>query len=211
MADFKTHTLFTLDIILSLTRTRRVGYLRDIRRLTVAISRARLGLYVLGRRAVFESVPELRGAFDLLLRRPDKLVLASREMWPSKRLVADETGSPAAGDAVVGEVEGEAVMEGVEHLGKYVYDMTLARLGQDAARAAVDESGDGVVEEREDEDEEDRNEEDDRQEGKEDAEDEDADGMDEDKEEAEADEGEEASVDAVEGDEGAQEAVDEEP
>ena len=42
-------------MILSLTRTSRVGYLRDIRRLTVALSRARFGLYILGRREVFET------------------------------------------------------------------------------------------------------------------------------------------------------------
>uniref|UniRef100_A0A1I7VRA8 AAA_12 domain-containing protein n=2 Tax=Loa loa TaxID=7209 RepID=A0A1I7VRA8_LOALO len=36
-------------IILSLVRTRNIGHLRDVRRLVVALSRARLGLYVLGR------------------------------------------------------------------------------------------------------------------------------------------------------------------
>jgi intron-binding protein aquarius len=33
-------------IILSLVRTRAIGHLRDVRRLVVAMSRARLGLYV---------------------------------------------------------------------------------------------------------------------------------------------------------------------
>ncbi len=37
-------------ILLSLVRTRTVGHLRDVRRLVVAMSRARLGLYVFGRK-----------------------------------------------------------------------------------------------------------------------------------------------------------------
>ncbi|KAI1854804.1 hypothetical protein JX266_000922 [Neoarthrinium moseri] len=108
-------------IILSLTRTSRVGYLRDIRRLTVALSRARLGLYILGRREVFESCYELKPAFELLLQRPDKLALATGELWPSERLLASEDGAT---------VPGEAVMEGVEHLGQFVFEMTNSRIKQ---------------------------------------------------------------------------------
>lgn len=108
-----------------MTRTSRVGYLRDIRRLTVALSRARLGLYILGRREVFEACYELKPAFELLLQRPDKLTLATGEMWPSERILADEV---AQGDEST--VAGEAVMEGVEHLGQYVFEMTSARVKQ---------------------------------------------------------------------------------
>ncbi|GAB1214986.1 hypothetical protein ATERTT37_004168 [Aspergillus terreus] len=101
-------------VILSLTRTRTVGYLRDVRRLTVALSRARLGLYILGRREVFESCYELKPAFDLLFQRPDKLMLAPGEMFPTTRSLDDEVqGTP---------------MEGVEHLGQYVFEMTQAKL-----------------------------------------------------------------------------------
>ncbi|RQM06478.1 hypothetical protein DH86_00002324, partial [Scytalidium sp. 3C] len=108
-------------IILSLTRTSRVGYLRDIRRLTVALSRARLGLYILGRREVFESCLELRQAFEILLQRPDKLMLVTGELWPSSRILNDEEGKP---------VPGETPMEGVEHLGQYVFEMTNAKVQQ---------------------------------------------------------------------------------
>ncbi|PWY64762.1 DEAD helicase superfamily protein [Aspergillus heteromorphus CBS 117.55] len=101
-------------VILSLTRTRTVGYLRDVRRLTVALSRARLGLYILGRREVFESCYELKPAFDLLFQRPDKLMLAPGEMFPSARSLDDEVQSTA--------------MESVEHLGQYVFEMTQAKL-----------------------------------------------------------------------------------
>lgn len=105
----------TADIIISLVRTTRVGYLRDIRRLTVALSRARLGLYILGRREVFESVPELREAFDRLLARPDKLQLVVGEMFGSlQRKVDDEVDATE--------------MDGVEHLGQYVFEMTQAKV-----------------------------------------------------------------------------------
>ncbi|KAI9872843.1 MAG: hypothetical protein M1830_001128 [Pleopsidium flavum] len=101
-------------VILSLTRTSRVGYLRDIRRLTVALSRARLGLYILGRREVFESCYELKEAFNRLSKRPDRLILVTGETFPTPRLLEDE-------------VDGTE-MEGVEHLGQYVYEMTQAKI-----------------------------------------------------------------------------------
>ena len=97
-----------------MTRTRSPGYLRDIRRLTVALSRARLGLYILGRRSIFESSAELIQAFQLPLERPEKLILTTGETFPSKRLLTDEA-------------EGTA-MEGVEHLGQYVFEMTQAKV-----------------------------------------------------------------------------------
>lgn len=124
-------------MILSLTRTRTVGYLRDVRRLTVALSRARLGLYILGRREVFESCYELKPAFDRLLQRPDKLMLAPGEMFPTTR-------------ALDAEVEGTP-MESVEHLGQYVFEMTQAKvkaMGMDDGAMVVDEeSGVGPDEE----------------------------------------------------------------
>ena len=97
-----------------MTRTRSPGYLRDIRRLTVALSRARLGLYILGRRSIFESSPELIQAFKLPLERSEKLVLTTGEIFPARRLLTDE-------------VEGTE-MEGVEHLGQYVFEMTQAKV-----------------------------------------------------------------------------------
>lgn len=91
-----------------------MGYLRDIRRLTVALSRARLGIYILGRREVFENCYELREAFRVLLQRPDKLLLTTGELFPATRQSSDEVDATE--------------MAGVEHLGQYVYDMTQAKL-----------------------------------------------------------------------------------
>ncbi|KAL9104746.1 MAG: hypothetical protein Q9163_000358 [Psora crenata] len=101
-------------IILSLVRTTRPGYLRDLRRLTVALSRARLGLYILGRRSVFESAPEFTRAFELPLQRPANLILTTGEMFPTDRLLKDD--APAT------------EMVGLEHLGQYVYEMTQAKV-----------------------------------------------------------------------------------
>lgn len=90
--------------------------------MTVAVSRARLGLYLLGRREVFEACPELRPAFDRLLQRPDKLMLVTGELWPSERmLAAEDPNSP---------VNGEVAMESVEHLGQYVFEMTNTKVKQ---------------------------------------------------------------------------------
>lgn len=115
------------DVILSLTRTRTVGYLRDVRRLTVALSRARLGLYILGRREIFETCYELQPAFERLLQRPDKLMLAPGEMFPSTR-------------ALDAPVEGTS-MESVEHLGQYVFEMTQAKVkAMGAGDAAVEDA-----------------------------------------------------------------------
>lgn len=98
-----------------------MGYLRDIRRLTVALSRAKLGLYILGRRDIFEGCFELREAFEQLLQRPDKLTLVTGELWPSQRKVAEDANETVAG---------EATMEGVEHLGQYVFEMTTTKIQQ---------------------------------------------------------------------------------
>jgi len=137
------------DIILSLTRTQRAGYLRDLRRLTVALSRARLGLYILGRRSLFESCFELRPAFEKLFARPDKLQLVTGETFPTKRGVDDNVAV--------------AEMDGVEHLGQYVYEMTNAKVadlkaGQGvlppvAENAEVEDDDEGPEEEEGDEEE----------------------------------------------------------
>lgn len=51
-------------ILLSLVRTKAVGHLRDVRRLVVAMSRARLGMYIFARAALFKNCFELTPAFN---------------------------------------------------------------------------------------------------------------------------------------------------
>ena len=60
-------------ILLSLVRTMSVGHFRDVRRLVVAMSRARLGTYVFGRKELFEQCYELMPALKHLLKFPTKL------------------------------------------------------------------------------------------------------------------------------------------
>ena len=87
----------------------------------MALSRAKLGLYILGRREIFEGCFELREAFEQLLQRPDKLALVTGELWPSQRQAAEDANETVAG---------EATMEGVEHLGQYVFEMTTTKIQQ---------------------------------------------------------------------------------
>lgn len=79
-------------ILLSLVRTRFVGHLRDVRRLVVAMSRARLGLYVFCRRSLFEQCYELQPTFQLLLRRPDRLALNLSEISSCTERHVEDTG-----------------------------------------------------------------------------------------------------------------------
>ncbi|CAI5955030.1 unnamed protein product [Closterium sp. NIES-65] len=95
-------------ILLSLVRTRTVGHLRDVRRLVVAMSRARLGLYCFCRRALFEQCYELQPTFQLLLQRPDRLGLVLEE------------GSARTGRAAGEGSEGAYLVPGIEEMARMV-------------------------------------------------------------------------------------------
>ena len=73
-------------------RTRFVGHLRDVRRLVVAMSRARLGLYVFCRRSLFEQCYELQPTFQHLLQRPDHLALNLDEITSYTERRVEDTG-----------------------------------------------------------------------------------------------------------------------
>ncbi|XP_069894164.1 RNA helicase aquarius-like [Dipodomys merriami] len=72
-------------ILLSLVRTRAVGHLRDVRRLVVAMSRARLGLYIFARVSLFQNCFELTPAFTQLTARPLHLHIIPTEPFPTAR------------------------------------------------------------------------------------------------------------------------------
>ncbi|XP_067030979.1 RNA helicase aquarius-like [Acropora muricata] len=97
-------------IILSLVRTKTVGHIRDVRRLVVAMSRARLGLYVLARVSLFKNCFELRPAFSQLTSRPLKLYLAANERYPPCR--------PRG----VQPSEAPFIVEDMPHMHRFVYD-----------------------------------------------------------------------------------------
>jgi len=119
-------------ILLSLVRTNTVGHLRDVRRLVVALSRARLGLYIFCRKSIFESCYELAPAFSQLVgdAKPTDLKLVLGERWPSQR-AAGKPDVVAAGD-IVSLSQSTAIPE----MGTLVHHMTQML----AAQAAADES-----------------------------------------------------------------------
>ena len=59
--------------------TERVGHLRDVRRLVVALSRSRLGLYIFGREELFKEVKELEPAFSQMWEKGTELKLVKGE------------------------------------------------------------------------------------------------------------------------------------
>ena len=99
-------------ILLSLVRTEHVGHLKDIRRLIVAVSRARLGLYVFCRQEVFANCHELKKTMDQFASRPNKLQLVLGETNPTERLVNDEIPADKLFE-----------IEDVSHLGSVVHSM----------------------------------------------------------------------------------------
>ena len=56
-----------------------------MRRLIVAMSRARLGLYIFGRIGLFQNCFELGPALRLLTCRPNNLMVAPDETYPAER------------------------------------------------------------------------------------------------------------------------------
>lgn len=130
-------------VILSLVRTRDAGYLRDLRRMTVAMSRARLGLYVLGCRKVFEACREVEPFLEGLWRggKPDRLVLRRGERWPGVEREEDEV------DVRVDEGKGDVLVRGVEDLGRIVYELTVRRVEELKSKGLS--AGAGAVRQRE--------------------------------------------------------------
>ena len=103
-------------VLLSLVRTRAVGHLRDVRRLIVAMSRARLGLYIFARVSLFKSCYELTPVFNLLLQRPTQLCLVTDELHPCQRATElPETGRVRA-------------VADVTEMSKFVFDFYQERL-----------------------------------------------------------------------------------
>lgn len=101
-------------VIVSLVRTKHVGYLRDVRRMTVAVSRARLGLYVLGRYDVLRQCVELEEMMTKL-GGSLKLEAVMGEMYGQEERLS---GAAPKDDAA------SVTLTGVVHLGQYVHQMT---------------------------------------------------------------------------------------
>lgn len=106
-------------VLLSLVRTRTVGHLRDVRRLIVALSRARLGVYVFCRSNTFKSCKEIAPSFDLLLKRPTQLQLIENEEYGSCKRELDAKKSPKP-----------KVIKDVVEMGSFVFEMSKEKLNQ---------------------------------------------------------------------------------
>jgi intron-binding protein aquarius len=100
-------------VLLSLVRSTTVGFMRDVRRWVVALSRARLGLYIFGNQALYAEIRALDGAFSQLAARPTKLLLVAGERFPTQRAVED-----VPKDAVE--------ITDVAHIGAVVREMEVA-------------------------------------------------------------------------------------
>jgi intron-binding protein aquarius len=73
-------------ILLSLVRSESIGYLKDIRRLIVALSRAKFGLYIFGYWPLFEKEPSWFPILSRLSLHPTKMTLIAGESYPVSRV-----------------------------------------------------------------------------------------------------------------------------
>ena len=106
-------------VLLSLVRTKHAGHMRDVRRLVVAMSRARLGLYVFCRAELFGNCFELGRCFRLLLSRPTQLQLVTTE-----RCAFDQPLRTARRVEQVEQVAGVEVVRDVLDMGERVIRLT---------------------------------------------------------------------------------------
>jgi intron-binding protein aquarius len=116
-------------VLLSLVRTEAVGHIRDVRRLVVALSRVRLGLYVFCRKSLFTSCYELSPAFNRLITQESeddssgggsnssKLELVAGEGFPSQRRLEQGSSLPAASGLT------KHIVEDVTSMGVLVFQM----------------------------------------------------------------------------------------
>ena len=129
------------DVLLSLVRTKEVGHIRDKKRLIVALSRARLGLYVFGREKLFRECPDLSHSLANFWERPSQLSLELGERYrdssslpvgTSRKLVVSDA-PPKKGKSKTIPHETRSIADVVE-MGSFVYELI-----QKEAAAAEDE------------------------------------------------------------------------
>ena len=112
-------------VLLSLVRTKAVGHLRDERRLVVALSRARLGLYVFCRPEVFLPVAGGVGRMLGALHKGPGLELVVGESYPPPATAAGSAGSAGSAGAAGGEASRAGlVVQSPTELGVLVYQLT---------------------------------------------------------------------------------------
>lgn len=125
-------------ILLSMVRTESVGHIRDVRRLVVALSRARLGLYMFGRLALFENCYELTPAFSLLRAHPSVLGLVAGESYGTTQRPATtiESSASSSEHAAVADVTAMGVL--VYQMAQQAQSMIMQQQAQSAVAMVVD-------------------------------------------------------------------------
>ncbi|XP_045502358.1 RNA helicase aquarius [Colias croceus] len=117
--------------LISLVRTKAVGHVRDLRRLIVAASRARLGMYIFARANLFKNCFELQPTFNQLVERPLELELVPGERYPAQR----RTGATVPDELALR-------VRDMPHMARYVYDLYLTVV-RDAAPSQAEWSAPG--------------------------------------------------------------------
>lgn len=98
-------------VLLSMVRTKHVGHIRDVRRLIVAVSRARLGLYIFGRLSLFSQCHELKPVMAVLKSRPPVL-----ELYPGERFGCERDSENRAPPPVI--------IPDMPTMGRFVFELT---------------------------------------------------------------------------------------
>ncbi|TPP40894.1 Intron-binding protein aquarius [Fasciola gigantica] len=131
-------------ILVSLVRTRIVGHLRDVRRLVVALSRARLGLYIFARIDQFATCPELKPAFDRLLNlhgpgapKPFQLHLTPWEPWIDPRSAVASSTQRIQTDLLT---QAPVVIKDMVEMTTYVHNLYEERVNALMARLQASKS-----------------------------------------------------------------------
>jgi intron-binding protein aquarius len=106
-------------ILVSLVRTDHIGYLKDIHRLIVFLSRARFGLYVFGHHSLFEKCPTWFPILSRFDHHPNRLTLVAGESFQNKTRVQSQTNHQEAA-----QKDNILEIDGVSTMGILVYQMT---------------------------------------------------------------------------------------
>lgn len=115
-------------ILLSLVRTENIGHFRDVRRLIVALSRARLGLYIFGRWDLFSNCPSLTPSLKFFNNLPHELLLYVGENYLEKneRISITSSSDKITLDSVttlIKQNKNIVAIEDVVSMGKLVYQL----------------------------------------------------------------------------------------
>ncbi|UKJ89128.1 hypothetical protein MACJ_002374 [Theileria orientalis] len=109
-------------VIVSLVRTKNVGYLRDPRRFVVATSRSKLGLYIVGKKSLIQNIKELAVFNTQLNKHPNNLQL--RLSYSDCGTGSYGSSLDAPGSAITGSNTGGTGISSGEEVVEQVLEVT---------------------------------------------------------------------------------------